>query len=254
MRVIDLLNKIANGEEVPEKIRIAGSTYILDNGKELCYKYEGHSSTLCFDWYIENRKLNEEVEIIEEDKEIEHYDMFDNFTGFGFGGTDKELLSDLQNNFEHINEELDYLIKAVNDLKKGKQNMTEKELSKYYYLTIEIKDIEERIAKFGNGVGSKEFDNEISGTGKKESIQEKYMELKSLYIEKRIDALEEYIKIEKYISDVEDPEIRLIMRLRFMDLKDWDEIGAKLNYDRTSISKKVRRYIKSNIPTIPMKK
>jgi hypothetical protein len=132
--------------------------------------------------------------------------------------------------------------------------MTEKELSKYYYLTIEIKDIEERIAKFGNGVGSKEFGNEISGTGKRESIQEKYMELKSLYIEKRIDALEEYIKIEKYISDVEDPEIRLIMRLRFMDLKDWDEIGEKLNYDRTSISKKVRRYIKSNIPTIPVKK
>jgi hypothetical protein len=132
--------------------------------------------------------------------------------------------------------------------------MTEKELSKYYYLTIEIKDIEERIAKFGNGVGSKGFDNEISGTGKKESIQEKYMELKSLYIEKRLDALEEYIRIEKYISDVEDPEIRLIMRLRFMDLKDWDEIGAKLNYDRTSVSKKVRRYIKSNIPTIPIKK
>ena len=132
--------------------------------------------------------------------------------------------------------------------------MTEKELSQYYFLTIEIKDIEERIAKFGNGVGSKEFDNEISGTGKRESIQEKYMELKSLYIEKRIGALEEYIKIEKYISDVEDPEIRLIMRLRFMDLKDWDEIGAKLNYDRTSVSKKVRRYIKSNIPTIPVKK
>ena len=132
--------------------------------------------------------------------------------------------------------------------------MTEKELSQYYFLTIEIKDIEERIAKFGNGVGSKEFDNEISGTGKRESIQEKYMELKSLYIEKRIGALEEYIKIEKYISDVEDPEIRLIMRLRFMDLKDWDEIGAKLNYDRTSVSKKVRRYIKSNIPTIPTKK
>ena len=132
--------------------------------------------------------------------------------------------------------------------------MTEKELSQYYFLTIEIKDIEERIAKFGNGVGSKEFDNEISGNGKRDSIQEKYMELKSLYIEKRIDALEEYIKIEKYISDVEDPEIRLIMRLRFMDLKGWDEIGEKLNYDRTSVSKKARRYIKHNIPTIPMKK
>ena len=132
--------------------------------------------------------------------------------------------------------------------------MTEKELSQYYYLTLEIKDIEERIKKFGDGVGSKGFDNEISGNGKRDSIQEKYIELKSLYIEKRIDALEQYIKIEKYISDVEDTEIRLIMRMRFMDLKDWDEIGEKLNYDRTSVSKKVRRYLKSNIPTIPMKK
>ena len=132
--------------------------------------------------------------------------------------------------------------------------MTEKELSQYYFLTIEIKDIEERIAKFGNGVGSKEFDNEISGTGKRESIQEKYMELKSLYIEKRIDALEEYIKIEKYISDVEDPEIRLIMRLRFMDLKDWDEIGAKVHCDRTTVARKARKYIKCNLPTNPTKK
>lgn len=132
--------------------------------------------------------------------------------------------------------------------------MTEKELSQYYYLTIEIKDIEERIAKFGNGVGSKGFDNEISGTGKKESIQEKYTELKSLYIEKRLDALEEYIRIEKYISDVEDPEIRLIMRLRFMDLKDWDEIGTKVHCDRTTVARKARKYIKSNLPTNPMKK
>lgn len=132
--------------------------------------------------------------------------------------------------------------------------MTEKELSKYYYLTMEIKDIEERIAKFGNGVGSKEFDNEISGTGKRESIQEKYMELKSLYIEKRIDALEEYLKIEKYISDVEDPEIRLVMRLRFMDLKDWDEIGEKVHCDRTTVARKARKYIKCNLPTNPVKK
>lgn len=132
--------------------------------------------------------------------------------------------------------------------------MTEKELSQYYYLTLEIKDIEERINEFGEGLGSKGFDNEISGNGKKDSIQEKYVELRSLWVEKRLDALEQYIKIEKYISDVEDAEIRLIMRMRFMDLKDWDEIGQKLNYDRTSVSKKVRRYIKSNIPTIPMKK
>ena len=130
--------------------------------------------------------------------------------------------------------------------------MTEKELSQYYYLTVEIKDIEERIAKFGVGVGSKGFENEISGNGRVSSIQEKYTELKSLYIEKRLDALEQYIKIEKYISNVEDSEIRLIMRMRFLDLKDWEDIGDKIHCDRTTVARKVRKYIKSNLPTNPI--
>ena len=130
--------------------------------------------------------------------------------------------------------------------------MTEKELSQYYYLTVEIKDIEERIAKFGVGVGSKGFENEISGNGRGSSIQEKYTELNSLYIEKRLDALEQYIKIEKYISNVEDSEIRLIMRMRFLDLKDWEDIGDKIHCDRTTVARKVRKYIKSNLPTNPI--
>ena len=132
--------------------------------------------------------------------------------------------------------------------------MTEKELSQYYFLTLEIKDIEERIIKFGDGVGSKGFDSEISGNGKKASIQEKYSELRALWVEKRLDALEQYLKIENYISNVEDAEIRLIMRLRFMDLKDWDEIGEKVYCDRTTVARRLRKYIKSNLPTNPMKK
>ena len=130
--------------------------------------------------------------------------------------------------------------------------MTEKELSQYYYLTVEIKDIEERIAKFGDGVGSKGFENEIRGNGRGSSIQEKYTELKSLYIEKRIGALEQYIKIEKYISNVEDSEIRLIMRMRFLDLKDWEDIGDKIHCDRTTVARKVRKYIKNHLPTNPI--
>ena len=49
MKIIDILNKIANGEKVPKKIRI----------------------TILGDRIILERVLNEKVEVIEEDKKIE---------------------------------------------------------------------------------------------------------------------------------------------------------------------------------------
>jgi hypothetical protein len=73
MKVIDLLNKIANGEEPPEKIKV---------NKKFIYEYDGRDyksedgKYLC-DSYIEITKedMNIEVKIIEdtpkEDKKIE---------------------------------------------------------------------------------------------------------------------------------------------------------------------------------------
>lgn len=147
--------------------------------------------------------------------------------------------------------------------------MNEKDLSKYYWLKQEVNDLEENIRKvkneikeFGDGVGSSKFKDIVtSSSGVSESIQEKYMKLKekletlqNIHIEKRLSALEEYIKIENYISSVEEPLIRLIMRKRFLDLKQFEEIGKELKYERTSISKMMRKYLKNNFPTIPMKK
>lgn len=63
--------------------------------------------------------LNENVEIIEDDGQIEkkkHYDLFDYFTGYKYGGTDKSLLHDLEMNFIHINDELCYLIDHINKI------------------------------------------------------------------------------------------------------------------------------------------
>ena len=122
--------------------------------------------------------------------------------------------------------------------------MTEKELSQYFYLKKEIEDLEERIAKLGLGIGSIEIKDIPGGTKKISSIQEKIVELKEKWINARISALEEYLKIEKYINGIEDSELRSIFRMRYLDLKKWEEIGFKHNYDRTTISKKVRGYIK----------
>lgn len=123
--------------------------------------------------------------------------------------------------------------------------MTEKELSLYYKLKREAEDLEMRIKEFDNGVSSiKIKDIMTSGTCNNISLQERLVELKDLWYEKRVSAIEEYLKIESYINNVDDPEIRLIMRYRFLDLLSWEKVGEKTYQDRTSVSKKLRNYLK----------
>ena len=69
MKVIDLLNKIANGEDAPKKIIYKKETYYLENRH-----YVDDSYTDLFENNIYAEILNDEVEIIE-DKKIEYLDL-----------------------------------------------------------------------------------------------------------------------------------------------------------------------------------
>lgn len=74
MKIIDLLNKIANGEEVPKKIKYGDEKFVFSN-KTHQY-YVGDNSNDINTYYNNSLKerlynfiyLNDEVEIIEEDK------------------------------------------------------------------------------------------------------------------------------------------------------------------------------------------
>ena len=124
--------------------------------------------------------------------------------------------------------------------------MKEKDLNKFFWLQKEIKDLEERIAILDSGVSAVKYDSlSISGSRHISTLQERITELKETWMEKRVSALEEYIKMEKYILSVPDDELRLILRYRFMDLMKWEQIGDKLGYDRTSVAKKVRGWFKN---------
>lgn len=71
MKIIDLLNKIAKGEEVPKKIKYEKDTYIhIDN---YCYYCEDTNLILSDRIFAEYSKLNDEVEVIEEDKKMANY-------------------------------------------------------------------------------------------------------------------------------------------------------------------------------------
>lgn len=68
MKIIDLLNKIANGEEVPKKIKYYDIEYKYD-GK---FYYTDCGFSMYRSMYTEGNCLTDEVEIIEEDKKIEY--------------------------------------------------------------------------------------------------------------------------------------------------------------------------------------
>lgn len=122
--------------------------------------------------------------------------------------------------------------------------MNEKELNKYYYLKKEVEDLEERIETYDVGVSSvrvKELN--VDSSPQFSSIQEKVVELKDKWMQKRVEALEEYIKIESFIDRVDDAEIRVLLRYRYLDLLSWEQIGEKVFMDRTSVSKKIRKFL-----------
>ena len=74
IKIIDLLNKIANGEEVPKKIKV-GNNFYYEYAENIDYRSK--EGTYLFDTYIQINKedMNMKVEIIEEDKEIESIDV-----------------------------------------------------------------------------------------------------------------------------------------------------------------------------------
>ena len=73
MKVIDLLNKIANGEKLPKKIEVDSIEYNLNINSSEIYRSKEHYA-LFDNIYCNDDNLNLEVEIIEDtkgDKKIE---------------------------------------------------------------------------------------------------------------------------------------------------------------------------------------
>ena len=64
MKVINLLNKITNGEEVPRKIKFRSSTFYYDKCLNWYYTFEK-----C-EMFMDHTTLNEEIEIIKDKKTI----------------------------------------------------------------------------------------------------------------------------------------------------------------------------------------
>lgn len=127
-----------------------------------------------------------------------------------------------------------------------------KDLNKLYYIKKNIRELEEELAELNN-LGAAPITDSIKGNNVSNPT-EKYVMKRNRILEKlnkvRHEYLEEYEKISDFINDIEDEEIKLIARLRFIKQKDWVYIAEEISpedqtRDRTTPRKKINRYLRN---------
>ena len=118
MKIIDLLNKIANGEEVPKKIKVFDGEYEFDTYNNT-YRNKEMLGTLGQNYSLDG-VLNDEVEIIEEPKKIEYPILHKTAPSETTGDQMPNWRYLIDCNFEHLNKTIYQLIDKVNKLDKEK--------------------------------------------------------------------------------------------------------------------------------------
>lgn len=104
IEVIDLLNKIANGEEVPKKIKYKDFEYIY--AKEIGWYRRIDDIGTYDEWFINKNRLHDIVEIIEEQEEIDIQELkeyeFPGYVDIKLSPIEKKLLELINQNRQAV--------------------------------------------------------------------------------------------------------------------------------------------------------
>ena len=107
-----------------------------------------------------------------------------------------------------------------------------KKLNKLYYIRKNIKALEEELAEINN-LGSAPLNDMPKANGKVSNPTELFMLRRNRILEKlekkKDQYLEEYETINNFIDVIEDEEVKLIARLRFIKQKNWFDIAEEIS-------------------------
>ena len=127
-------------------------------------------------------------------------------------------------------------------------NIAYEDLTSVYTINLEIKKIQEEIVRLREQNFFKpNIVSDMPRGGEKKDMIMEYAERS-----KTLDDMLKYsicklqnkkAEVEEFIKNIEDNEIRLIVRLRCIDNMNWKDIGAELSIERTTASKKFRKYL-----------
>ena len=119
-----------------------------------------------------------------------------------------------------------------------------KRLNKLYWLKKEIEQLETQIKEL-TILSAMAMSGMPSGNSVSSPVEKFYDRLDKLRTKLQAK-LNEYITekewIEERIENIEDAEVRVIARLRFIDNKDFQTIGNEMYMDRTTVYRKLKNY------------
>ena len=121
-----------------------------------------------------------------------------------------------------------------------------KNLNKLYWIKKEIKQIEEQIKEL-TVLSAVSFSGMPSGNSVSspvEKFNERLDRLNRKLERKKAESLEEKERIEDYIETIEDVEIRVLARAKFIECKSLKTIGKENFMDRTTVYRKLDKYIR----------
>lgn len=123
-----------------------------------------------------------------------------------------------------------------------------KRLNKLFWLKKEIEQIEMQIKEL-TILSAMAMSGMPSGNSVSSPVEKFYDRLDKLRTKLQAK-LEEYITekeyLEDYIENIEDAEIRVIARKRFIDNKDFQTIGNEMYMDRTTAYRKLKNYFEKD--------
>lgn len=129
--------------------------------------------------------------------------------------------------------------------------MTYEELNGLFYLRKRIEYLRRRIDELSNedGLNGISYTGISTGLGVSSPVERiaiKRTALINEYNEAIEKALSKEQEICAFIENTKDAEIKFIMQKRFLQFMTYEKIANEIHSDRTSVSKKLGRYLKNS--------
>ena len=119
-----------------------------------------------------------------------------------------------------------------------------KNLNKLYWLKKEVTQIEEQIREL-TILSAFEMSGMPTSNSVSSPVEKFYARLDKLRtkLEKAKEkVVQEKERLEEYIENIEDAEIRVLARARYLECKTWEVIGDENHMDRRTASRKLEKY------------